>query len=319
VSTAKVDFEERLEDWLAGDISLIDPGLLVIGRQVPTEYAGWLDLLCIDARGDLVVVELKRDRTPRDVTAQALDYGSWVKQLTSERISDIAKAHLGEGSDLETAFQARFGRDLPDTLNQSHRLMVVAAEIDPSTERIVHYLSEAGIGINVATFQFFRTTDGKELLARVFLIEPEEVSARVQSSSKRRPNLTYAELREIADQQGVGEVYERLMSGLTQVFGQRGTTRSSVSFKVTNNTVLSLLPGESNQEQGLRFQVYALRLARFLNVSHEEIRRLLPLNHKEWTYWPTAPAEWAGYAGYFTSIEEAEALLDRLRSLRPLP
>ena len=50
----------------------------MIGREVETDFGGSIDILCIDAEGDLVIVELKRDRTPREVTAQALDYASWV-------------------------------------------------------------------------------------------------------------------------------------------------------------------------------------------------------------------------------------------------
>ena len=34
IKRAKLDLEERLEDWLESDISMLDPGLLVIGRQV---------------------------------------------------------------------------------------------------------------------------------------------------------------------------------------------------------------------------------------------------------------------------------------------
>ena len=60
--------EQWLEDWLARDISVLDPGLMVIGRQVRTGFGGVIDLLCIDGDGDLVVVQLKNERTPREVT-----------------------------------------------------------------------------------------------------------------------------------------------------------------------------------------------------------------------------------------------------------
>ena len=83
-----------LEDWLesrlASDISVVDPDLMVIGKQVTTGYHGRLDLLCMDRNGDLVVVEIESGRSPREVTAQALDYASWVKDLTYERVVNIA-------------------------------------------------------------------------------------------------------------------------------------------------------------------------------------------------------------------------------------
>ena len=73
IDRAPLNLESRLQDWLVRDISILDPRLLVIGREVETDFGGFIDILCIDAEGDLVIVELKRDRTPREVTAQALD------------------------------------------------------------------------------------------------------------------------------------------------------------------------------------------------------------------------------------------------------
>ena len=57
---------------------------------VETAFGTFIDLLCMDCEGNLVIVELKRDETPRDVVAQALDYGSWVKDLEAEKIREIA-------------------------------------------------------------------------------------------------------------------------------------------------------------------------------------------------------------------------------------
>lgn len=56
-----------------------------------TKFGGLIDLLCIDNVGDVVVIELKKGRTPRDVTAQTLDYASWVKELTPDGLTEIAE------------------------------------------------------------------------------------------------------------------------------------------------------------------------------------------------------------------------------------
>jgi hypothetical protein len=70
--------ERLLEDILETDIGLLGlPNqLLVIGRQVVTEYSGRVDLLCVDQEGTLYAVEIKKERTPREVVAQAMDYGT---------------------------------------------------------------------------------------------------------------------------------------------------------------------------------------------------------------------------------------------------
>ena len=54
---------------------------MVIGRQVGTAHGGRIDLLAISEDGSLTVIELKRDKTSRDIVAQILDYASWVGSL----------------------------------------------------------------------------------------------------------------------------------------------------------------------------------------------------------------------------------------------
>ena len=66
IERAALDLETRLQRWLASDISVLDPELPVIGREVETDFGWYIDLLCIDPAGDLVVIELKRDRTSRE-------------------------------------------------------------------------------------------------------------------------------------------------------------------------------------------------------------------------------------------------------------
>lgn len=50
-----MDSESRLEELLAQDLGVADPNLLLIGRQVPTAFGKFIDLLAIDADGKLVV------------------------------------------------------------------------------------------------------------------------------------------------------------------------------------------------------------------------------------------------------------------------
>ena len=88
IPNAQISLEEQLETWLEQDISIISSNYMVIGRQVTTDFGGVIDLLCLDSSGDIVVVELKRGKTPREVTAQALDYASWVADLSHQQVTD---------------------------------------------------------------------------------------------------------------------------------------------------------------------------------------------------------------------------------------
>jgi hypothetical protein len=319
VQRGHLDLEDRLEVWLEQDISILDPGLLVIGSQVPTD-GGPIDVLCIDAAGDLVVIELKKDKTPRLITAQALDYASCVESFSHEDVVSIASDYLGH--DLENAFRSKFGAALPETLNGAHRILVVGSEIDGSSERIIRYLSseERGVNINAATFQYFRQPNGSEFLACVFLIEPAEVerSVRARGASKRRPNLTYEELEALADAAGmpVRELYNYAVIAFGRLL-KKSTTRSSVAFAATidgsRKTVISLLPGESH-ENSLKFQLYANRFAEVAALPFADVEALAPQRHEDWSFDVTGQdPDWAGFEGFIVSREEIDRLAGALK------
>jgi hypothetical protein len=193
VPASSLDKESRLEDVIERDVSILGlDSLLVIGRQVVTKYGKRVDLLAVDGDGSLYVVELKKDRTPREVVAQALDYGFWVRQLDDEAIAGLYALH-NDGESLAAAFEQFFGQAPPATLNASHQLIIVASELDPSTERIVNYAADYDIPLNVVFFQYFR--DGAaEYLTRSWLIDPTEAEERSRSPRSRarsRPQETW--------------------------------------------------------------------------------------------------------------------------------
>ena len=174
--------EEMLEGWIAEDPKIVGLEVLVIGRQVVTDHKGRIDILAIDREGDLIIIELKRDRTPREVVAQVLDYASWVAGLTTKRIHEIGMEKLGK--QLQTAFNERFDISLPETLNGGHSMVIVASEFDASSKRIVEYLAEEhGISINTAFFNVFED-NGQVMLATDWLMDQQEVVERSESRKK---------------------------------------------------------------------------------------------------------------------------------------
>jgi hypothetical protein len=114
VSKSKLNFENDLENWIIKDPTILDLDLMILAWQVHTDYGGYIDILGLNKDGDLVVVELKRNKTPRDVIAQCLDYASWVSDLSYEQIIELHKKYTG--NILEDSFQNIFDDQLPETL-----------------------------------------------------------------------------------------------------------------------------------------------------------------------------------------------------------
>ncbi|MFB4299136.1 endonuclease NucS domain-containing protein [Actinomadura sp. NTSP31] len=184
MNSTAIELEKQLEDLIEQDPAILGYPLLIIGRQVQTKTGGTIDLLGMDEEGNLHVLELKRGRTPREVVAQALDYGSWVSGLTHKDIKALYEA-CKHTVPFEAAFSKTFGTSPPDELNSSHTLTIVAHDADAATERIVTYLSAFDVPVNVAFFRYF-TDDGRKYLARTWLVSENAITAQTSSAKKTR-------------------------------------------------------------------------------------------------------------------------------------
>ena len=177
--------ERLLEEMIIAAPGLLSDEWMLIGRQESTGFNGRIDLLAIAPDGGLILIEIKRDRTSREVVAQALDYASWIQSLKAPEIV-AAYGRFAPGRDLAHDFRTRFGRDLDeDSINENHQIVIVAGELDPSTERIINYLSEREIAINVLFFQVF-TIGGEQLISRSWLQDPLQAQA-IAASARTGP------------------------------------------------------------------------------------------------------------------------------------
>ena len=184
LAEARLPSERALEDMIVAAPRILSDEWMLIGRQERTGSGGVIDLLAIAPDGALVLIELKRDRTPREVVAQAIDYACWVEGLEADEIAAIY-ARFSPGGNLAADFQAHFGQPLDeDQLNQDHEIVIVATHLDDSSERIVEYLNQRGIPINVLCFQVFLHGQ-QQLLSRSWLLDPVETQVSVVTQTKR--------------------------------------------------------------------------------------------------------------------------------------
>lgn len=276
VDRARLDLEERLEEWLRGDIGLLSDDLLVIGWQI-ARYGVPLDLLAVDRDGNLVVVELKRDRTPRDVVAQALDYASWVQELGREDIDEFALEYLKERFD--DAFRRKFGDGPPEVVNERHRIYIVASSLDGTTQRIVEYLSSTHrVDINAATFAYFNTGDG-EFVARSMLLDEEDVERRATArpGAKRQPARSEDQLRAIAERSGVADLWDVAVRGFGGV-ARKQRSRTTLWFQVRleegYSAIISVFPEASSRETGLAVAVVTERIEQHFGIAVDRIKAI---------------------------------------------
>ncbi len=165
---------EDLEKWIKTNQAILGDNIFIIGEQVQTK-SGYLDFLGIDTSGNTVIVELKRDKLPREVITQAIDYASDVASWDVEKLSSICLNYRKVSLEdyMSDAFNDPNIEDL--VINNSQRILVVGFGIDESTNRMIEYLSDNfNMGINAVVLSYSKTSAGSEIVSRTVII-PEEV------------------------------------------------------------------------------------------------------------------------------------------------
>ena len=192
LSGAELKDEKELETLIVNNVEILNDSWLVLGNQVRTDAGKYIDILCMDYDGDLVVIELKKDMTPREVTAQVMDYAASISLLASSDISRIYDDYSNDSKTLNEAYREKFGSNLNEELvNQNVKMIIVAAQMDPGTERIIQFLRNTyQVDINILFFQVFQCDD-QRLISRVWFQEDVEEVTPPNSSTKRAWNKEY--------------------------------------------------------------------------------------------------------------------------------
>lgn len=174
-----IELEQHLESWLENNPWILVQGdsILWIGRQTsaPVEDTTiFPDLLGVDTRGNLVIVELKRNRTPRDTVAQLLDYATWANELSESRIHEIAEHYFDNqngfsGKTFSDAFREVLlinETDEVPPLNRGLRLFILAGRISDRILKVCRFLrSSCRMDVSCVEVSLFQTESGDAIVS----------------------------------------------------------------------------------------------------------------------------------------------------------
>ena len=173
-SNNELESEELLEETLVENPDMLLDGLILVGRQTPTE-GGPLDLLGVDSDGRLVVFELKRGTLSREAVAQIIDYASDLDAMDLGALAEHISERSGTGGidkieDFQEWYYGRGLGELEESLKPL-RMFLVGLGADDRTERMVKFLAEnSRMDISLLTFHGFNY-DGKTILAKQVEVE----------------------------------------------------------------------------------------------------------------------------------------------------
>jgi hypothetical protein len=175
--------KDDLEAWIKTNPEILGRNIVLIGQQVMTK-SGPLDFLGIDELGNIVIVELKRDKLPRESVAQAIDYASDLSTWSVERLSEICQSYktMSLQDTMTSSFPNISIEDI--TINDNQRLLLVGFGMDEALTRMIDWMAEkTDVSINVVLLSYVKTSNGAELLSRIMVL-PEETEKEKTKSKK---------------------------------------------------------------------------------------------------------------------------------------
>ena len=143
------DFEikERfdIEEWIRKNPDILKENLLVIGEQKSLPSGRQTDLLALDKNGNLVIIELKRDDSGKEVYWQAITYAAQFSEYSPNEIVALLEEYLqdiGAEADEAKSKMEEFVEEDFEKINQKQRIILVSKEFHQDVLKAAKWLSE---------------------------------------------------------------------------------------------------------------------------------------------------------------------------------
>lgn len=168
--------EKSVEEWIKKKPDFLNENLLIFSQQHKFPTGEKADLIGIDENGSLVIIEIKRGKSGKDVDIQSLKYASYVSSWSYEDIENIAggffkdNPELLEGEEfnsLDSLLQEQFGEEFSiDSLNKRQRIIIVARNIERRIGSVLLWLHKQNVGIKAVEFESFEINGNPYLKSR---------------------------------------------------------------------------------------------------------------------------------------------------------
>jgi len=184
---------QGIEKWVEENPDIVGEELLIIS----TEYDKFdktnerLDILALDKEGKIVVVELKRDDSGRNVELQAIKYAAYCSTLTLKDAVELRKAYLSKkGSaqsleDVEKGLLDFIENDEFEEIDDRPRIILISREFRPEVTASVLWLRNFQLDISCVKITPYKMTDEEVgIFSQKIIPLPEAQDYQIQVERK---------------------------------------------------------------------------------------------------------------------------------------
>lgn len=181
-----LNLKERqdLQEWIAKEPSSLGEDLLIIQKEFDgfADTRERLDLLAIDKKGNLVIIENKLDDSGKDVTWQAIKYASYCSSLSKQDVINIFQKYLDNSvSAVDTLSEFFDNKDIEDieiNKGNSQRIILVAANFHKEVTSSVLWLQN--FNLRIKCFKVTPYKYGQQIMVEFDQIIPIEDTEEFQ-------------------------------------------------------------------------------------------------------------------------------------------
>lgn len=167
-------YESEIEDLLWANLDeFTGESLFPIARQPPIAAGGRPDIVALDSKGDVVVVEVKRD-VDRGQLAQCLEYAGWARTTS---LDELARIYHRDPAAFFADWQGFTESSTRVVLTRTPRLMLVARDFHGRTESAFDFLIENGLPVTLIRVSLYEDLRGRRFLDVEGDHEPEFAAA----------------------------------------------------------------------------------------------------------------------------------------------
>jgi len=150
-----------IQEWLEKRVDIVGEDLLLISKELPLQTGLRLDLLAIDKSGNLVVIELKRNSSDRNIEFQAIKYASFCSTLLRDDIVRIHSEYLNISIDEASNRISEYINVDLNEINQDQRIILVALDFHSDIVSSVLWLRDYEINIECLRIKPFVDNNGE--------------------------------------------------------------------------------------------------------------------------------------------------------------
>jgi hypothetical protein len=188
-STLRLKERYDVEEWIEKTPEIIGEELLIIYKELMLPSRIRLDLLAIDKKANLVVIELKRDDSGTDVEWQAIKYTSYCSNFLQDDIFKYYAEYLQSDEDEAQLKIEEFIDEEIDKLNEKQRIILVSKEFHSDVISAVLWLRDYEIDIECVRLQLYLDQDNQLFITPDLIIPLPEAKDYIQKKETKQKEI----------------------------------------------------------------------------------------------------------------------------------